>query len=244
MTQTRYTLDMLFHLLILWLLVTVATPSAASATCGDPGASPSIKGLSFAGAEQWAGKSRQRKAIIFNGDCTVSFAYADETTGSASWNQTGDNVTMNFNNYAMYTGKFDGKDFIGSISNPGTTGEFAYSPMPKSHLRLYLWSSLDQKCSGRMIRGSAAGSSLSGSVTWADGKSAGLTFRLKPDCSADWIHNLSIDVFWGQADGVVMISVDDHAAEYVGRWSDAGMSGMAKRKDGVMGTFNLQRLEW
>lgn len=83
---------------------------------------------------------------------------------------------------------------------------------------------------------------MAGWVLWADNTSAKLAYRLKPDCTGVAVDNAQTQVIWAQADGVVMIDVDDAAATYVGRWSDAGMSGHATRRDGVKGLFKLVRL--
>lgn len=219
-------------------------PSIASASCGDPGSSPSIAGRSFAGTHQWDGDPRVKEAIVFNSDCTLTSAEAKEMLGSATWTQSGQVVTMIYNNYTTFTGTFNGDEYSGTMRNSDWSGQFEYFPMPKSELRLFLWADLDQTCGPAKIPNSAAGSSLAGSVEWADQTSAKLAFRLKPDCTGVVVGDTRSKVFWGQADGAVLISVGDEAAIYVARWSDRGMSGKAKRKDGVTGTFILERLDW
>jgi len=227
------------------LVLVSAAPAVAAAACGDPGSSPSIEGKGVGVVQAWDGDPNQRQALVFNPDCSLDSAYDYESLGTARWSQQGSTVSMDFNGgFAIYTGQFDGRSYQGTMSNGTDEGSFSGSVRPKPDLRLWLWAGLDQSCSASQKPGSVAGASVSGIVLWPDGQSRQVTYRLKPDCTGVEVGNTKTELFWGQEGDAVLMSLDDEALVYVGRFRDGVYSGEVKRKGGEPGRFSLRRLDW
>lgn len=227
------------------LLLASAAPAVAAAACGEPGSSPSIAGKGMAAVKRWDGDPGKREALVFNPDCSLDTAYAYESIGVARWSQQGSRVTMDYNNgFATYVGTFDGQTYSGTMDNGTDAGTFSARLMPLPVLRLYLWADLDQSCSAERKPGSVAGASFKGVVSWPDGQTRQVLYRLKPDCSGVEVGNTRTELFWGQEGDVVMLSLDDEALVFVGRVKDGVYRGEVRRKAGEPGAFVLLREAW
>lgn len=90
------------------------------------------------------------------------------------------------------------------------------------------------------------GAVLTGIAKWDDGEEYDMTFELRSDCSATMAYNgqtYRVGHYWSQADGMVIISVTEGYAIYLGKAEGREVKGSMSNKPGQVGdfTFSIQR---